>query len=94
MPRPETLARRHQAFHPRQSLLVDRYREEIRAVARDDRPDSDIDLLVVFDGASPLDLAGLGQELESRLGRRVDIVSESGENDGFLSRIRQGSIPL
>ena len=66
------------------------------SIARgDDRPDSDIDLLVTFDeGASLFDLAGLGQDLESLLGRPVDIVSESGEDDHFLDRIRQESIPL
>ncbi|MES2093061.1 MAG: nucleotidyltransferase domain-containing protein [Actinomycetota bacterium] len=111
VPRPETLARLHLALHPRPSLLIDRYREEMWAIARanratsvrmfgsiargDDRPDSDIDLLVGFDeGASLFDLAGLGQELETLLGRRVDIVSETGGDDDFLTRIRQESIPL
>ncbi len=111
VPRPETLARLRQALRLRPSLLVGRYRDEIQAAARanraltvrvfgsiargDDRPDSDIDLLVTFDeGASLFDLAGLGQDLESLLGRPVDIVSESGEDDHFLDRIRQESIPL
>jgi len=111
VPRPETLARLHRALHPPPSQLVDRYRDEIRVIAQanratsvrifgsiargDDRPDSDVDLLVDFEeGASLLDLAGLGQELDSLLGRRVDIVSESGEDDDFLSRIRQESVPL
>lgn len=111
VPRPETLARLRQALHVRPSLLIDRYREEIRALARanhatavrvfgsiargDDRPDSDIDLLVDFDeDASLFDLAGLGQELETLLGRSVDIVSDSGDDDDFLARIRQQAIPL
>jgi predicted nucleotidyltransferase len=111
VPRPETLARLHQALHPRPSLLVDRHSEEIRAIARanhatsvrifgsiargEDRPDSDIDLLVVFDeGASLFDLVGLGQELERLLGHRIDIVSETGGDDDFLTRIRRESIAL
>lgn len=50
------------------------------SVARgEDRPDSDIDLLVRFDkGANLIDLADLTDELEDLLGRHVDVVSEGG----------------
>ena len=53
----------------------------IGSVARDEaRPDSDIDLLVKWrEGTSLLDQAALKLELESLLGRRVDIAS-----DGWL----------
>jgi predicted nucleotidyltransferase len=49
-------------------------------VARgDDRPDSDIDLLVDFDQDSSLfDLMRLARELEALLGRAVDVVSAGG----------------
>jgi uncharacterized protein len=75
--------------------LVDRHREEIRAAARrsrgrrvrlfgstargDDRPDSDIDLLVDFEpGSSLFDVLHLTTELEHLLGRNVDVVSTGG----------------
>ena len=53
----------------------------IASVARGEaRPDSDIDLLVTWsDGSSLLDQAALMLELESLLGRKVDIAS-----DGWL----------
>lgn len=41
------------------------------------RPESDVDILVAFqDGATLLDLAGLGDFLEEKLQRKVDIVSQ------------------
>jgi hypothetical protein len=46
------------------------------AARGDDRPDSDIDLLVEMPpDASLLDLAGLKLELEQILGRSVDVVT-------------------
>ena len=50
----------------------------IGSVARGEaRPDSDVDLLVTWsEGASLLDQAGLMLELESLLGRKVDIASD------------------
>jgi uncharacterized protein len=45
----------------------------------DDRPDSDIDLLVeVEPGRSLLDIIGLEQELEELLGRRVEVLTVGG----------------
>jgi len=48
------------------------------SVARgDDRPDSDLDLLVDMpDSASLLDTVNLIQELERELGRKVDVLTE------------------
>jgi predicted nucleotidyltransferase len=59
------------------------------SVARDEaRPDSDIDLLVTFDGGrelSPLDVIGIENKLADLLGQRVDLVEE-----GMLEpRLRQ-----
>lgn len=50
------------------------------SVARgDDRPDSDIDLLVEVEaGRSLLDIIGLEQELEALLGRRVEVLTVGG----------------
>ncbi len=48
-------------------------------VRGDDRPDSDIDLLVeVEPGRSLLDIIGLEQELEELLGRRVEVLTVGG----------------
>jgi predicted nucleotidyltransferase len=57
------------------------------SVARgDDRPDSDLDLLVdMGHDRSLLDLVGLAQELESLLRRRVDVLTE----DSLAPSIRQ-----
>jgi predicted nucleotidyltransferase len=49
------------------------------AARGDDRPDSDIDLLVDFDEDSSLfDLMRMSRELEALLGRAVDVVSSGG----------------
>ena len=49
------------------------------AARGDDRPDSDIDLLVDFDEDSSLfDLMRMSRELEALLGRPVDVVSAGG----------------
>lgn len=45
----------------------------------EERPDSDIDILVALDYAAPIGLlqyAGMANELESILGRKVDLVAE------------------
>lgn len=57
------------------------------SVARgDDRPDSDLDLLVdMGHDRSLLDLVGLAQELEALLRRRVDVLTE----DSLAPSIRQ-----
>jgi uncharacterized protein len=53
------------------------------SVARgDDKPDSDIDLLVDFDQDSSLfDLMRMTRELEELLGHPVDVVSAAGLKD-------------
>jgi predicted nucleotidyltransferase len=49
------------------------------AARGDDRPGSDLDLLVKFaPGASLFDQAGLAQDLEDALGVHVDVISEGG----------------
>ena len=50
------------------------------SAARDElRPDSDIDILVAFDGPATYErYVGLRDHLESLLGRRVDLVTERG----------------
>jgi predicted nucleotidyltransferase len=53
-----------------------------------DRPDSDLDLLVEF--ASPkslLDLVGMQQELEDALGRKVDLLTPASLSPYIRNRI-------
>ena len=52
----------------------------------DERPDSDVDLLVSLDYSQPIGLKYFGMicDLENRLGRKVDLVSE----DGLMSFAR------
>ena len=74
-------------------ILLARHRDDILRIASqygaenvrvfgsmargDDRVDSDLDLLVVFQqGRSLIDHAGLMLDLQELLGRKVDIVSE------------------
>lgn len=76
-------------------VLVESRREQVMAIAArhhasrvrlfgsaargEDRPDSDIDLLVDFDQESSLfDLMRMSRELEELLGRAVDVVSAGG----------------
>jgi predicted nucleotidyltransferase len=76
-------------------VLVESRREQVMAIAArhhasrvrlfgsaargEDRPDSDIDLLVDFDQESSLfDLMRMSRELEELLGRTVDVVSAGG----------------
>jgi uncharacterized protein len=80
---------------PSVRTLVERHREEIRAAASryrgrrvrlfgsaargEDRPESDVDVLVDFEpGSSLFDVLHLTEELEHILGRSVDVVSAGG----------------
>jgi predicted nucleotidyltransferase len=84
-------------------VLVESRREQVMAIAArhhgsrvrlfgsaargEDRPDSDIDLLVDFDqGSSLFDLIRMSRELEALLGRAVDVVSAGGlkSRDGAI----------
>jgi predicted nucleotidyltransferase len=65
------------------------------SVARgEDRPGSDIDLLVDFEpGSSLLDVARMSDELTELIGRRVDVVSAGGLTDRD-DHFRREAIPL
>ena len=62
--------------------VLKRYKAELKGVfgshtRGEARDDSDIDILVEFGkGATLLDLAGLGNFLEEKLQRKVDVVSQ------------------
>jgi uncharacterized protein len=83
-----------QASGPLRMLVESRHEQVMEIAARhharrvrlfgsaargEDRPDSDIDLLVDFDQDSSLfDLMRMSRELEALLGRSVDVVSAGG----------------
>ncbi len=66
------------------------------SVARgDDRPGSDVDLLVeMAPGRSLLDLVGLGQDLEDLLHRSVDVLTEASLHPSLRERILAEARPL
>ena len=66
------------------------------SVARgDDRPDSDVDLLVdAGTTTSSWFPAGLVLDLEQILGREVEIVTEKGLNPHLRERVLQEAVPL
>jgi len=54
----------------------------------DNRPDSDVDLLVEMESdRSLLDLVGLGQDLEELLHRRVDVLTDESLHPALRQRI-------
>jgi predicted nucleotidyltransferase len=65
------------------------------AARGDDRPDSDVDLLVdVGATTSSWFPAGLVLDLEQILGRRVEIVTEKGLNPLIRERVLREAVPL
>lgn len=58
-------------------------------------PESGVDSLVLFKrGRTLLDLIGLKQDLESLLGRKVDVVSEGGVSPYLRNRIFGEAVSL
>jgi predicted nucleotidyltransferase/DNA-binding XRE family transcriptional regulator len=65
------------------------------AARGDDRPDSDVDLLVALpDDISLLELGRLTEELEALLGARVDVVPDRSVKPAVRARINQDLVPL
>ncbi|HEX6321224.1 MAG TPA: nucleotidyltransferase family protein [Burkholderiales bacterium] len=63
------------------------------AARGEDRPDSDIDVMVELEeGRSLLDLIGLSDDLEAALGRKVDAVSKSALKPRVLARARKDAV--
>jgi len=64
-------------------------------VRGEDRPDSDLDVLVEFEsGRSLLDLVSLESALEELLGRKVDVVADGGISPYLEERILAEATPL
>src|SRR5688572_19191496 len=60
-----------------------------------DRPDSDIDVMVELEkGRSLLDLIGLGDDLAAALGRKVDTVSKSAMKPRVLARASKDAVRI
>ncbi|WP_119841358.1 nucleotidyltransferase family protein [Salinibacter ruber] len=80
------LAREHGAYNVRL----------FGSVARgEDRPNSDLDLLVRMEsGRSLLDHVALKQDLEDLLGRDVDVVTEASLHPGLRDRVLREAVSL
>lgn len=65
------------------------------AARGEDRPDSDLDLLVDMEsGRSLLDLVGLAQDLEDLLLRKVDVLTDASIHPALRPRILANARPL
>jgi predicted nucleotidyltransferase len=65
-------------------------------VARgEDRPESDVDILVDLDhGRTLLDLVAIRREAAELLGRDVDVVTEQTASDDILRAAERDGVPL
>ena len=105
-PSSQMLARLAAAATPQPSVVLARHRTAVRRIAErhkaaevrvfgsvargEDRPGSDLDLLVRFlPEASLFDQVGMAQEIEDLLGVRVDVVSEGGLTPGHEDICRE-----
>ena len=65
------------------------------AARGEDRPDSDLDLLVEMEsGRSLLDLIALGQDLEELLHRKVDVLTDGSVHPAIRPHILADARPL
>lgn len=82
------------------SELLQTFKAEIKglfgSIARGDgTADSDIDILVEFkDGATLFDLSALGNFLEEKLGRNVDVVSTRALREELKERVQKDLVPV
>jgi predicted nucleotidyltransferase len=64
-------------------------------VRNEDRPDSDIDLLVTMQpGRDLLDLVALAQELEALLHQKTDVISDAEISPYLKDRIHQEAVAI
>jgi len=65
------------------------------AARGEEGPDSDLDFMVELEpGRSLLDLIGLGEDLQSALGRKVDAVSKAGMKPRVLAQARKDALRI
>lgn len=97
---PEEAARLAEKLRTRLPELRERYAVDTLAlfgsyVRGDQRPDSDVDLLVTFTRTPTLfDLIEAEQDLERLLGVKVDLVMRSGLSPRFLRYVLREALPL
>ncbi len=81
-------------------LIRERYRVKEMAVfgsfvRGEEKPDSDIDLLTVFDNDADLfDLTGLAGFLENILSRKVDVISAKGLREELRKTVMEEAIQI
>lgn len=63
-------------------------------VRGDDRPDSDVDVLVEFSQPVGMQFIRLAEELQVLLGRKVDLVSRGGIKSGYYEAIKEDLIDV
>jgi predicted nucleotidyltransferase len=64
-------------------------------VRGEDRPDSDLDVLVDFEPKRTLlDLIGFEQDLEELFGRKVEVISARGLNPRIEAQVLREAVPL
>ena len=81
-------------------LVLERHRYVVKAelfgslVRGDDKPDSDVDLLVLYDENRPkgLDSFAIFEDLEEMLGRKVDLVQEKLLYDFVKENIQEDKV--
>jgi predicted nucleotidyltransferase len=65
------------------------------SVSRDeDRPGSDVDVLVEFSRPVGMQFIRLAEELQALLGRKVDLVSRGGIKPGYYAAIREDLVDV
>lgn len=65
------------------------------AARGEDRPDSDIDIMVELEpGRSLLDLIGLAEDLQSLLGRKVEAVTKKAMKPRVLASARKDALRI
>jgi predicted nucleotidyltransferase len=65
------------------------------AARGDDRPDSDIDMMVdMAPGRTLLDLIALNHDLEALLGRKVEVFSRAGLKPRVLAQARKEAVKV
>ncbi len=96
----EELDKVKRVLHEHKEEIRRRFKAEVIGIfgslaRREEGEESDVDVLVRFlPGASLFDLVGLGDYLEEKIGRKVDIVSERTIGPEFREKILKDLVPV